>query len=222
MRKITFLLFLIPICIYSQTSRLSNKKSLQFEIGLEYRITPMYPLSSFFVSQNNFASFVNTDLQNAGLGINLGVEYFISNNFSIGFLNTIRYDYIVSGQSNIEPDFGVASNTYGLLIDYHLSLNYHFKLFEKGNFFLSAGFSLLNTNSDFTSKQSFFDNQNNLIGSAFSTENFSYWASRYEIGYVIDNYKIGLGITSSTTTNYFDETTSFIVPFAKFSLLLGK
>lgn len=223
MKRLTFLLFLVPVCFYAQQTRLSLKGKLRFEIGLEYRITPIYKLDTFSViPAGDFSSFVNPDLQNAGAGLNLGLEYFFSNNFSIGFLNTIRYDHILNGASNIEPDYGAGRNTNGILLDYHLSLNYHFKVFEKGNFFISAGFSLLNTNSDFTSKQSFFDEGNNLIGVVFSDENFSYFASRYEIGYIRNDFKIGLGITSSNNTGYFAETKSFIVPFVKFSFLLGK
>jgi len=195
---------------------------VQFDAGLEYRITPIYSDSNFFLAETSVASFVDRDLQNIGLGVDFGIEYFILSDLSLRFANTFRYDFIVSSQTDIDSDFGVKANEYGLLIDYHLVLNYYFRVFGSGDFFLSAGFSRLNTNSDFSSKRSFYDDEGILIGSISTIENFSYWGNRFELGYTNGKGKIGLGIYMSQNTQYFDETTVFIVPFVKFSLKLGE
>ena len=221
--RIQFLLLgLLPILFFAQSDDNFKKGHVYFSLGTEYRITPIYPIDDFSISENDFSGFVDPDLQNSGMGINLGMEYFFSEKFSISLINTFRYDFIVSRRSNIEPSFGVEENKYGLLLDHHLYLSYYFKVFKKGNFYLSAGFSRLNTNSDFSTKESFFDENGNLIASVFGIENFSYWANRFELGHTIGKGKLSLGIYMSQNTNYFDETTSFIIPFVDFKINLGK
>ncbi len=222
MKGITFLLLLFPLLNLAQKDLPSRKGQLHFDLGLEYRITPIYPLESFSLGRFNPFTFVDQDQQNSGMGINIGMEYFLGKNLALGFSNTFRYDLIVSGQTEIQPDFGTAPNQYGLLIDYHLYLKYYFKLFGKGDLFLSVGISRMNTNSDFSSKESFFDEEGNLVGSILSIESSSYWANRFELGYSNKRGIIGAGIYMSNSTNYFEETTSFIVPFIKCSIKLGK
>ncbi len=218
MKKTTYLFFLLSVLSNAQENSASRKGEIQFDAGFEYRITPIYRTYAVRLSSFSPHSSVDESRQNSGMGVNLGMEYFLGNNLSLGFSNTFRYDFIVSGQDNIESDFGVGANTYGLLIDYHLSLKYYFKLFGAGDFFISGGFSRLNTNSDFSSKQSFFDDGGNLIGSILSIENSSFFANRFELGYANGKGIIGLGIFMSQTTNYFDDTTSFIVPFVKLGI----
>ncbi len=115
-KKITCFIFLLSVFSNAQDNSRSRKGEIHFDAGFEYRITPIYSSPTFSVSKNNFASNVDVDRQNSGVGIALGLEYFLGKNLSLGFSNTFRYDFIVSGQTAIDPDFGVEKNTYGLLI----------------------------------------------------------------------------------------------------------
>ena len=223
MKKITYFVFILSLMVNAQDEQSSKKGKVLFNVGPEYRITPIYSSPTATVSTpGDFSSFVDVDRQNSGVGLNLCLEYFLGNKWSIGFSNAFRYDFIVSGGSAIEPDFGAAQNKYGLLIDYTLSLNYYFRLFKVGNFFASAGFSRMNTNSDFTSKRSVFDENNELVTVITTNEDFSYWANKFELGYSHTNGILGVGIYMTQNTNYFDRTTNFIIPFVKIGIKLNR
>ena len=69
---------------------------------------------------------------------------------------------------------------------------------------------------------SFFDENGEFIASGFSDEEFAFFATKFEFGYKSGRTKFGLGIFTSSLTDYFPENTQFTVPFVKFAFTLGK
>ena len=85
------LLLIVPFFLTAQKPVADAKNSLQFLIGTEYRITPVY--GSTIYHEN--AYLTNIDKQNAGIALNLGLEYGITKNLAVGFLNSFRYDMVI-------------------------------------------------------------------------------------------------------------------------------
>ncbi|NDV41919.1 hypothetical protein [Flagellimonas sediminis] len=207
-----FGLAIVPFFLHAQETASDAKNSIMFLLGTEYRITPIYGSVNF--SEN--ASFTNIDIQNSGIALNLGLEYGITKNLAIGFANSFRYDLVIAQKPEGNNEINIGKVDYNLIVDYHLYLNYYFKTYTKGGFFVSAGMSLLNTNTDFSIKQI------DEYGEGFYVSDFGFFANRVSIGFQLSKSRIYLGMNMSRTTDYFDETTSFIIPHIGFSYNLAR
>lgn len=208
--------FILPSLCFTQN--LERKGKFFFNVGPEYRITPIYELNNY----SKKAFYTNVDMQNSGVSLNLGVDYYITENLGLGFKNSFRYDLITSQELIDTSGQGVSNSKKGLLIGYHFILFYHFQVFKKGDLLVSAGISLLNRNSEFSSQEQLFDNNGQLVGTSSSLVDYKYSANKLSIGYVNGKSKIMLGMYITGNSGYFEETTTFMVPFVNYSFDFGK
>lgn len=200
------------------TQDLERKGKFFFNVGPEYRITPFYKLNNY----SKEASYTNVDMQNSGISINVGVDYYVTNNLSIGFHNSFRYDLITSIDTQIGSDSEISNSKRGLLVGYHFRLVYHFQVFKRGDLLVGAGISLLNRNSEFTIREQLFNENGELVGTITSLADYKYGANKLSVGYANGKSKIMLGMYITRTSGYFEETTTFMIPFINYSFDFGK
>ena len=96
------------------------------------------------------------------------------------------------------------------------------KLFKKGEFYANAGISLLNRNSDFSTKETFYNEDGSVLATNIIILDYHYSANKLVLGYKNGRGKLALGLYVTKSTSYFDETTRFIVPFVGYSFDFGK
>lgn len=120
MKKALILLFLIPLYLTAQNN--TREKSFFLNLGAEFRITPIHKSGDQAIATN----FINPDLQNSGPVLNIGVDYYFTQNFSIGFKSSVRYDLITT-----YIDETASETERGLMFGYHFNLSYHFQIFKK-------------------------------------------------------------------------------------------
>ena len=209
-------IFILPLQIVAQQDELSKKGLFYINLGPEYRITPVYSIQNSSLSDES--AYTNVDKQNAGLAINLGIEYFIGNNFSIGFSNSFRYDLVISEFTD-NPDFSVINKAdYKILFDYHFFLSYYFKVFKKGDIFVTAGTSLMNRNTDFSVKQVTEDGN----GIGFFLSDYHYSANKLSIGYANNGKEFFIGTYIAKQTPYFNENVLFFLPHVGITFDISK
>lgn len=211
-------LLAFPLLCFTQSSE--RKGTLYFNVGPEYRITPIYDSQIALINQNSFLT--NIDLQNSGIALNIGADFFITENFGVGFHNSFRYDLINTGENPIVPNQGVTESSKGLLVGYHFKLFYHFDVFKKGDLIFGAGLSLLNRNSEFNLEQELLDQNGQVVGSVSTLINYNYSTNRVYLGYGNGKSKFILGIYITRNAVYFNEPTTFINPFITFTYDFGK
>lgn len=217
-KKLTVLLFAFPVLLFSQGT--DRKGRFLFNIGPEYRITPIYGSRAY----TNEAIYSDPDAQNSGLALNIGVDYYITKNLSIGFKNSFRYDLVTAQIDTFGPSGqGIASETRkDLLIGYHFGLGYRFQIFEKGDLLVSAGFSLLNRNSEFTVKEPIIDDNGQQTGTVTYLADSKFGTNKFSVGYGKGKSKIMLGMYITRSSGYFEENATFIIPFLNYSYCFGK
>ncbi len=204
----TFFLLFVSMLI-AQKDGAFQKGRLDFNVGPEYRITPIYTLENLMATETDFT---NIDKQNAGTALNAGLEFFAVNNFSISLTNSFRYDLVISPIPEQSQTINTASADYKILLDYHLGLSWYFSVFNDGKAFVGAGLSLMNRNSDFTVRENVLDGNDNVIGFSHFIYDFQFTASKVSIGYAKGRFKFSVGTYMAKSTPYFEESTSFIVP----------
>ena len=217
------ILMILPISLLGQDIRETRKGKFIFSVGPEYRITPYYNFVPVSVNNSISDGFTNIDKQNSGMAINIDVEYFITKNFALGFTNSFRYDLVVGEYTIGSPtqvEIKKAQN--GLLLDYNLYLAYYFKIFKKGEFFVNAGFSMMNRNSEFSVKETRLVEGTNDEFTIYTISDYNYFANKISLGYKNGIGKIYLGIYTTQTSPYFNETTRFNIPFIGCSFDIGK
>ena len=212
--------FIFFSCILFSYSQSTNSKSLDrkgrffFNAGPEYRITPAYRITEL----SREGILTNPDMQNSGLSLNLGVDFYITDRFSIGFKNSFRYDVItIDVDINSGVSQGISSSEDDFIVGYHFNLNYHFPIFKKGELLANFGISLLNRNTEFSFSETVFDSSGQAIGTITSTIDYSYSANKISVGYVNGKHRVMLGTYVTNNTGYFEETTTFWVPFVNYS-----
>ncbi|UJH67521.1 hypothetical protein [Allomuricauda sp. SCSIO 65647] len=215
-RLFSFIVIAIPIICFSQD--LERKGKFFFSLGPEYRITPVYKLNNI----SREALFTNPDMQNSGISLNIGVSYYITERLSVGFNNSFRYDLIVNESDGMGNNTGVSNAKNDIIFGYHFSLGYHFPVFKNGDLFANVGVSLLNRNTGFSITEPVFNGNGDIVGSITSQMDFGYGANRISIGYAKGKSKVMIGTYVSTNTGYFQETTTFWVPFINYSYDFGK
>lgn len=211
MKHILKLLLILPSCIIAQYN--SREKNFFLNLGAEYRITPIHKSGDQAIATN----FINPDLQNVGPVLNIGVDYYFTQNFSVGFKTSVRYNLITT-----HIDETSSETERGLMFGYHFGLNYHFQVFKKGDLLVNAGLSLLNRNSEYARSEPNFNEEGEVVDSTTSIENYNFSANNISVGYGKGKSKIMMGIYISRNTKYFDGKTTFIVPFLSYSFDVAK
>ena len=213
-----FLLIILTITTYSYSQIEERKGKLFFKIGSEYRITPL----PYDLSKVDQSIPVDIDAQNSGVALHYGFDYFISKNLSVGFNNSFRYDLIIKTDNEINRENGFQKGDKSLIIEGHLYLDYHIKVFKNSELFARVGYSLLNGGTEYIKKTSFYDNEGNLVGSFLLNSDLSYNAANFAIGYKKQKVELLVGLYSSSTSNYFAETESLIIPYINITYTIGK
>ena len=141
--------WLFPTSLLAQESALpatpnTRQGQLYFSLGTEYRIGHIYNFSNN--SMWNARGLSVEDL-NRGAAFSYSLDYFFTDNLSLGFFHGLRYDHIHEVTLDAIPG-GASSNAviadpYGLIMDYHLNIKYNF-IVAKQEFFFQAGLSFLN------------------------------------------------------------------------------
>lgn len=216
--KNLLLLIIFATTTYSYSQIEERKGKLFFKIGTEYRITPL-PYDGSKIDQNIPADI---DAQNSGVAFHYGFDYFITKNLSIGFNNSFRYDVIIRNDNEINLDNGFKKTDKSLIIGGHLYLDYHIKVFKNSELFARLGYSLLNGGTEYMEKNTFYDNNGNILGSSLSNSDLSFSAANFAIGYKKQKVELLVGLYSSSTSNYFDETESLKIPYINITYTIGK
>jgi hypothetical protein len=229
MKYSLLLICLITVHVFAQESTDpksydigQRKGNLFFSLGSEYRITPYYNLNPN-PNENQF-TFVptNIDLQNSGVAFNYTFDYFVTKNLALGFSNSIRYDLITLPIDEITSDFGFRPANNSLIFGFHFYLDYHFKIFKDSELFVRIGRSLINRGTEYTEKETFYDDDGNKTLSFIGTEDTGYEPWNYAIGYKKNKISLTLGIYTSAISEYFNDDTTFIIPYLNFKYNIGK
>lgn len=195
-----------------------RKGKLFFNVGSEYRITPL----PYNFGKVDAQIPVDIDAQNSGVAFHYGFDYFITKNLSIGFSNSFRYDVLIRNVNEVNEDFGVQKTDKTLIVGGHLYLDYHVKVFKNSELFARLGYSLLNGGTEYMEKATYYDNQGNSTGYSFVNEDLSFYAANFAIGYKRGKVELLIGLYSSGTSNYFAETESIKIPYINFTYTIGK
>tara|TARA_R110002012_G_scaffold300941_1_gene500996 strand:- start:20171 stop:20833 length:663 start_codon:yes stop_codon:yes gene_type:complete len=217
-KQLLVFFLVLPAFLFSQETE--RKGRFFFNIGPEYRITPIYGTRAY----SNQIMYTDPDAQNSGMALHIGFDYYITENWSIGFQNSFRYDLVTAQIDSFGPSGpGTALETRkDLLIGYHFALGYRFQIFGKGDLLLNAGFSLLNRNSEFTIKESIYDNNGQQIGTITSLADSKFGANSFALGYGKGRSKVMLGIYFTRSSGYFENNASFMIPFLTYHYRLGR
>lgn len=197
----------------------SRQGKLFFAIGTEYRITPIYDASA---SSLNSGGVVEIDAQSAGMALNLNLDYFVTKNICLGFGNSFRYDVIAQSVGGIADQFGIQAADNGLITDFHFYVDYHIKVFKQSEMFLRLGRSLSNRGTEYSTKRTIFDQNGDIVAVGNLRDNYAYEPWNFAVGYKKNKINLIGGIYTSGISEYFDESTSFIVPYVSFKYTLGK
>lgn len=212
MRIVLLILFVLPCFVLAQNN--SRKKQFIFNLGVEFRITPIHQSGDQAVATN----FVNPDLQNSGPALNLGVEHYFTQNFSFEFKSSARYDLITTqiGKTVLGNEKNSKIER-GFLFGYHFNLNYRFSVFKKGDLLVGTGLSLLNRNSEYVRTEPIYNDEGQVIDSNTSIDNHNFSANSISIGYGNGRSRLTMGMYMSRNAKYFGEKTTFMIPFLSYT-----
>lgn len=207
-----FLLCFTYISTFAQEPKdiMSRKGKLFLTVGTEYRITPIYNLDGE-ISQLGLATSI--DSQNSGVAFNYGFDYFVTKNLSLNFGHSLRYDYLIRPFSESELPFSFEPVEKTLISDFHFYLEYHFQIFKEGELFIRLGKTLANRNTDIIERRTLFDQNGDSVGIFSITQDFQYQPSNFALGYKKNNLSVSGGVYTSSVTNYFNDGTSFVIPY---------
>jgi hypothetical protein len=228
------IIFLFPITILigqeSQNNLSPNDNSqnkerkgkLFFSLGTEYRLGLVYNFGSDSETVWKSRGIDAQDL-NRGSALFYSLDYFVSNPFSVGFSHSLRYDHLYqASQEDIAGGIesqSLAKDTYGLLMDYHLYLKYHFGRPQNQRFFAQVGISFLN-NGPVINKNpiTIVDRSGSHIDqSRLSLMDIT---TQFGVGYQKKRFNLMGGIYFSKENPYY-EATSYFSPYIQFKYNLG-
>jgi len=220
-------LFLVIFFTYAQENKedsfefLNRKGQLFFNLGTELRITPL-PYS-FNKPLDSGARFTNIDLLHSGPALSYGLEYFINQNFSIGFNHSFRYDTVLYNFGGIEQNFGVENSQKELLQGLHLHINKYFRISKNSEIFIRLGVSSYNGGSQYLLKEPIsFDENGNPDFFVDSQSDFFNVGLNLAVGYQNKRVKLLLGVYFSNGGKFFEEDFSIVTPYVKFTYTIGR
>lgn len=216
---------IISIILFSQLAKAQESHHIGeregnvfFSISSEYRITPIFGLTTERSTINNA---IEVNEQNSGASLNYAFDWFISQDFSLGFSNSLRYDHIAIGNiDTIDGTEKAAPNENGILLDFHLYGQYHFKVFKESELFIQLGASLLHIGSDLVVSTGLVNGD--LLERTVIESNASYIATNIGLGWKKKRIALMLGFYTSRSTPYFLDDSRFTVPYVRFSYNLFK
>lgn len=214
-----FLLFTTSILFSQNSYDIDQRKGqLFFSLGTEYRITPFYKSSG---GQSILP--VNIDSQSSGVAFNYTFDYFATKNLSFGFSNSIRYDLVTTGLTQFTNENGFLPVKNDLIFGFHFYADYHFKVFKNAELYLRIGKSLLNRGTEFSSKETLYDqNGQPTVSFTSPTVDTAFEPWNFGIGYKKKKISLTLGVYTSSISEYFNDGTTIGIPYVNFKYNLGK
>lgn len=213
------ILFTSLLTIFQPSPSLSQTKngfSFDFSLGIEERITPIYPNGAV---PGGFAIPVYYDEQNqiTGSSVNsmlgLRLRRF---KLSIEFCHTIRYDHIYyeSGFNNLSLQangFTTSKSVKGFLSDYNFCLRKYFE-YRNSNPYLMIGFALMNVGSEYALTEQ-LDSVLGLPVYITSSRNFTFTSLDFAIGMIYKKFDVAIKAYYTGETKYNDPSNLIIPAF---------
>lgn len=198
----------------------NRKGKLFFFVGAEYRLGIHFN----DYDRDWIGRGIDEEDLNRGAAFSYHLDYFLTQNFSIGFSHSFRYDYAHAGSTwtslNNLSDGEVISAHYDLLMDYHLYAKHHFRLFQE-DFFFQAGVSFLNNGPPLLRNPRTISNSSGSTLESLNLEGNDI-TNRFSIGYQKNRFRLQGGVYySSKNENPFYLGSSYTVPFLEFKYQLG-
>lgn len=181
-----------------------KKGHLFFNLNVGYHIPTIYHADSSGES-NKYSMSVETDSPVLGFG----VSYFIKENLSVGFENTVRRSFFDYGNP---PAKTFQSDIYVFQFDYHLFAEYYFNSGREDDFFVRFGVSAMGKGVSATYRSE--------TSSGIIPIDLSYYPVNYAIGYKIKNFNILLGAHTAFSSDF--ETRGFTIPYLRVGYNIGK
>jgi hypothetical protein len=218
-KSLIILLFLPFTFVFAQDVdfREQRKGKLFFSVGTEYRITPLPTNKVGDIPENQ----TNSDIQNSGAAIYYGLNFYATENLSIGFSHSFRYT-LLNYNTDIDENFGQKKADNALMLGYHFYLDYHVKVFKEAELFARIGISLINRNSDYTYKETVFDNDGNIIGNWNSHTNYNMQPKNFAIGFKKNKFEAMIGMYATNDPPYFTESVMYMIPYINLNYTIGK
>lgn len=225
MKKILFAaLFLSTFSIFSQEEN-KNDLFLNTRKGkLFLNLSPEYRIAAYYNSGENeylYKGLTNIDNQLSGPVISYSLNYFITNNLSIGFSHSFKNSLLTYNQE-IATNNGSQKSINTLFMDYHFYLDYFVTISKNKQLFLRVGKTVLNSGSDYSYRTNYYDETNKFLGYSVNQTNFKYFPFNYAIGFKKDRFDISLGFYTSKSTPYFKDDTKVTVSYIKLNYNLFK
>lgn len=218
MKILNILLILFSTIVLSQEKNplTERKGKLILSVGTDYRITPIYG------SANTYNQAITSiDLQNSGTTFNYSFDYFITNNLSLGFSQSFRYDVLLYNDDT-SFNFGARKADKAIFIDYHFYLKYFLKINKESKLFLKFGKSMMNRGSEYNYVVTFYQTNGSEIGKGISQEDFSYGATNIGLGFNRKKLEIMLGMYTSSNTQYFTTSQNFKILYVNLNYQIFK
>ncbi|MCF6307762.1 MAG: hypothetical protein L3J09_07385 [Flavobacteriaceae bacterium] len=217
-----FLLFCFTIQAQDTDFRNQRKGKLFFNVGTEYRITPITSLPTN-VGYNPRSRSTNSDAQNTGVAFYYGLKMFITKNLSLGFSHSVRYTLLNnSSASDIPAEFGYKESVYRPMMGFYIYLDYHVKVFKEAELFARVGRSIINANSSYVYKESFYNNNDEFTGSFVSESNYRMFTTNFAIGLKKNKFEALIGVHTTQDPPYFTESVLYIIPYFNLNYTIGK
>ncbi len=220
---IIIFLSIISICNAQDISKnevfiKSRQGKLFLSLGSEYRIAAYYNSNE---NQYQDRGNTNIDKQLSGPAINYNLNYFITNNLSLGFSHSFKnsllgYDQEISNNNSSQKSIN------SLFMDYHFYLDYYVPISNKSQIILRLGKTVLNSGSDYSYRTNFYDETDKFLGYSISQSSYVYSPYNYAVGYKNNRFDILLGIYSSKDTPYFRDANKVTVSYIKLNYNLFK
>ncbi len=188
-----------------------KKRNVYLRLDLIERITPYAKYSG---SIYGTGAIINRDFQNSGLALGYRLQYFFTDNLSVNFGNSFKYEVIVY-------DYEIADNTTSMpakksiLIDTHFELTYYLKLFKKGKFHFTLGITAMNEGSQYTITSPYFDENGEILAWGTSQNDFRFSTNKFEIGYNYKRADFAIGTLYKKETPYNDFINPTYFPYIK-------
>lgn len=193
--KLSFVLLLISLCSFGQTKVETLRLLVSFDLGTTWRST----LMNVFDFKDPYADEpgipVNYEKHIQGFAFSPGINFYSKEHrVGVGYMPTIRYDYIYGHRSQPKGEI------FDLLTEHHLFVfrNYKLRAKDEKSVYAGLGVALMNPGKRYWIEKKLTDSTNRFIKTDF-------W---YDIQYVAVDARLGIPLGKK----YWIETTATLIP----------